>query len=49
VSAAGRETDVVREERWPEPPDEPGPGAVANIDDCDLLGLRTERDPQRSA
>jgi hypothetical protein len=49
MSAVGRETDVVREERRPEPPEEPRPGAVANIDDRDLLGLRTERDPQCAA
>src|SRR4029450_7821841 len=43
------EADVVREERRPEPPEEPRPSAGVNIDDCDFLGLRTEGDPQCAA
>ena len=49
MSTVGREADVVREERRPEPPHEPRLGAVANVDDRDLFRLRTKCDPERPA
>jgi len=47
--AAGSPADVMGEKRWPEPVEQPWRRTPGGVHDRDLLGLRTERDPEPPA
>jgi hypothetical protein len=48
VAAAGREADVVGEKRRAEAVPDTRPGRTGDVDDCDGIGLRAERNPQHT-